>query len=297
MCDIQEVANSIINLWHVKLPISRMNKTIGNSLTRNIPLNNKTGSRGKASRVEDNKYIHPAIVLHPNERTSYLSITPLSLIHHRRCRDRCLRERRKREGSVYSRSKAEEDDPRTWRILDTRVSTAQDPRDTQVLSRIRRIQRCNPFISVWATRSIIPDKTSDSIVNRGTMPRRGHVFYFRSLSAKCAWNWQIARNLRTNFSFSLNYLFSTRHSAVQRRKRSSQNLEWSKRRLHLVCSPRVCDRNRRSIKKRRDRNLPEQIGRSVFWLILLGRAKPLLSLRPPDRFDSCRESTRVTPPR
>lgn len=54
------------------------------------------------------------------------------------------------------------------------------------------------------------------------------------------------------------------------------------RRLHLVCSPRVCDRNRRSIKKRnrRDRNLPEQIGRSVFWLILLGRAKPLLSLRP-----------------
>lgn len=233
----------------MKLPISRMNKTIGNSLTRNIPLNNKTGSRGKASRVEDNKYIHPAIVLHPNERTSYLSITPLSLIHHRRCRDRCLRERRKREGSVYSRSKAEEDDPRTWRILDTRVSTAEDPRDTQVLSRIRRIQRCNPFISVWATRSIIPDKTSDSIVNRGTMPRRGHVFYFRSLSAKCAWNWQIARNLRTNFSFSLNYLFSTRHSAVQRRKRSSRMIE--ERRLHLVCSPRVCDRNRRSIKKKK----------------------------------------------
>lgn len=68
-CDIQEVANSIINLWHVKLPISRMNKTIQNSLTRNIPLNNKTGEPGTRTekRVESKiTNIHPAIVLHPS---------------------------------------------------------------------------------------------------------------------------------------------------------------------------------------------------------------------------------------
>lgn len=61
-----------------------MDETIENSLTRNIPLNNKTGSRGLRNGKGESKitkyiyiYIHPAIVLYPNEWTSYLSITLL----------------------------------------------------------------------------------------------------------------------------------------------------------------------------------------------------------------------------
>lgn len=159
----------------MKLPISRMDETIENSLTRNIPLNNKTGSRGLRNGKGESKitkyiYIYTSGDSSLPEWVDKLSFNyaSLSLIYHRRCRDR--RFERERE-SGKKRRRCLFKGGRGWILVYPRLGCEhrwKTLEKTQVLSRsVARIQRCNPFISVWATRSIIPDKTSDSIVQPG----------------------------------------------------------------------------------------------------------------------------------
>ena len=79
---------------------------------------------------------------------------------------------------------------------------------TQVLSRsVARIQRCNPFISVWATRSIIPDKTSDSIVQPGNNATpRSRVLFSIIIRQVCIKLANCAKNLSFHQFFFLSEL-------------------------------------------------------------------------------------------
>lgn len=63
----------------------------------------------------------------------------------------------------------------------------------------RCFERCNPFISVWATRSIIYLTKHLILLSCAEQWLPCHVFYFQLLIAKCAWNWQIARTTRDSY--------------------------------------------------------------------------------------------------
>ena len=137
---------------------------------------------------------------------------------------------------------------------------------------IQRRKRMDPFISVWATRSIIPDKTSDSIVQPGNNATpRSRVLFSIIIRQVCIKLANCAKNLSFHQFFFLSelslisQLFT--HLSETKKISSLHNLEQSRRgsTLDLLFT----QRNRRSIKwegkkSRRDRNLPEQIGRSVF---------------------------------
>lgn len=264
----------------MKLPISRMDETIENSLTRNIPLNNKTGSRGLRNGKGESKitkyiYIYTSGDSSPPEWADELSFNyaSLSLIYHRRCRDRRFereRERKKKRRRCLFKG------GRGWILVYPRLGCEhrwKTLEKTQVLSRsVARIQRCNPFISVWATRSIIPDKTSDSIVQPGNNATpRSRVLFSIIIRQVCIKLANCAKNLSFHQFFFLSelslisQLFT--HLSETKKISSLHNLSNS-----LEEDLLFTQRNRRSIKwegkkSRRDRNLPEQIGRSVFWLI------------------------------
>lgn len=201
----------------------------------------------------------------------------LSLIYHRRCRDR--RFERERE-SGKKRRRCLFKGGRGWILVYPRLGCEhrwKTLEKTQVLSRsVARIQRCNPFISVWATRSIIPDKTSDSIVQPGNNATpRSRVLFSIIIRQVCIKLANCAESFFPPIFLSLwiiSYLPAFHAPVRNEEKRSllftiSNNLEedlLSTQRNRNEIEGRL---NGEGKKSRRDRNLPEQIGRSVFWLI------------------------------